>query len=229
MTPYYEEPGIAIYHGDCRDVIASVPREASIISDPPYGMNADTNSQRFSGGEAGRGRYRGQGRAWEPIAGDHQPFDPAPWLRYPRVVLWGVNHFASRVPVGTVLVWIKRHDHLFGTFLSDCELAWMKGGCGVYAFRRPFPPPSRIAEGVDGRTTLHVAQKPLALMEWCIDKAGVPIGALVFDPYMGSGTTLVAARNAGRHAIGCDLSEANCEIAAKRLAQGALDLFGETA
>lgn len=224
VTPYYEQSGVTIYHGDCRDVRGHVERGASIVSDPPYGMDADTDSRRFSGGQSGQERYRGQGREWQPIVGDNEPFDPSPWLEYPRVVLWGYNHFAQRVPVGTTLVWIKKHDHLFGTFLSDCEVGWMKGGCGVYAFRRSFPPPARIAEGVDGRTAAHPTQKPIALMEWSIDKAGVPIGSVVFDPFMGSGTTLVAAKLCGRHAIGCDVREWYCEIAAKRLQQEALPL-----
>jgi site-specific DNA-methyltransferase (adenine-specific) len=224
MTPYYEQSGVTIYHGDCREVVSYVPRDAALISDPPYGMNADTDSTRFTGGEAPSNRIDGDGREWERIVGDDEPFDPAPWLSYPRVILWGSNHYAQRLPRGTTLVWIKKHDHLFGTFLSDGEIAWMKGGHGVYAFRRSFPPPSRIAEGVDGRTAAHPTQKPIALMEWCIDKAGVPIGGLIFDPFMGSGTTLVAARLAGRHAIGCDVIERYCEIAAKRLQQEALPL-----
>lgn len=224
IKPYYEHGGITIYHGDCREVRLRVQRDASIVSDPPYGMNANTDSRRFTGGDAPNNRNRGEGREWAPIIGDAEPFDPVPWLAYPRVVLWGSNHYAQRLPVGTTLVWIKKHDHLFGTFLSDCEIAWMKGGHGVYAFRRSFPPPARIAEGVDGKTAAHPTQKPLALMEWCIDKAGVPIGGVVFDPYMGSGTTLIAARNSGRMAVGCDVLEANCEIAAKRLAQEVLPL-----
>lgn len=223
MTPYYAHAGITIYHGDCREVMAHVERDASIVSDPPYGMKANTNSKRFRGGDEPVLR-RSEGRAWDSIVGDDSPFDPLPWLAYPRVVLWGANHFCQRLPVGTMLVWIKKHDYLFGTFLSDCEIAWMKGGHGVYAFKRSFPPPARISEGVDGKTAAHQTQKPLALMEWCIDKVGAPIGSMVFDPFMGSGTTLVAAKNGGRHAVGCDLLEINCEIAAKRLAQEALPL-----
>lgn len=224
MKPYYSHGGITIYHGDCRDVISHVESGASIVSDPPYGMNADTDSKRFTGGDAPNNRNRGEGRTWDRIIGDDKPFDPAPWLAYPRVVLWGANHYGQRLPVGTTLVWIKKHDHLFGTFLSDCEIAWMKGGHGVYAFRRSFPPPARINEGVDGLTAAHQTQKPLALMEWCIDKVGAPIGSMVFDPFMGSGTTLVAAKNGGRCAVGCDLLESNCEIAARRLAQEVLPL-----
>jgi site-specific DNA-methyltransferase (adenine-specific) len=115
---------VTIIHGDCT---ACLPITAdAVISDPPYGMRLDTDNSRFSGGNAasvsrrGSGIGTGKGKA---IINDDRPFDPSPWLDYPAVVLWGVNHFAARVPVGTTLTWIKRLDPAFGTFLSDAELA----------------------------------------------------------------------------------------------------------
>lgn len=223
MRPYFERDGIVIYHGDCREILPGLPKDASIISDPPYGMRANTNSKRFTGGQAPATRL-GLGRDdWPEIHGDNEPFDPSSWLGFPRVVLFGYHHFAERLPVGTVLVWIKRSDDLFGSFLSDAELAWMKGGHGVYCYRKQFPPPSRMAESPTGEC-LHPTQKPVGLMAWCIKRAKVPTGGLIVDPYMGSGTTIRAAMDLGHPAIGCDLDERNCANAARRLDQMVLPL-----
>lgn len=223
-TPYYSEDGVTIYHARCEDVVPHLSGVDALIADPPYGMAWNTDSRRFTGGvdpDVRRGAGRGD---WGAITGDEGPFDPRPWLDFPRVVLWGANHYAAALPVGTTLVWIKKPDHLFGTFLSDCELAWMKGGYGVYALRKNFPPPSRMAEAL-GRVA-HPSQKPVGLMKWCIEKVKVPEGGLVLDPYMGSGTTLRAAKDLGLRAIGVETEERYCEIAVKRLAQGAFDFGG---
>lgn len=127
-----------VIQGDSLEVLPTLGRIDAVVTDPPYGMGWRTNSKRFSGGN--RALRPGEGRDdWAEIAGDDQPFDPSPWLAYPKVVLWGYHHFAQRLPAGTVLVWVKKADHLFGTFLSDAETGWMKGGHGVYCFRKQFP------------------------------------------------------------------------------------------
>lgn len=147
------------------------------------------------------------------MRGDAAPFDPLPWLRFDKVVLWGANHFANRLPLGTTLVWIKRADHLFGSFLSDCEIAWMKGGHGVYAYRKQFPPPARAAEH-DG-TVAHPNQKPIGLLQWCIGRAKAT-GAIL-DPYMGSGTTGVAALKMGLPFVGVEIEPRYFDIACRRI------------
>lgn len=204
MKPYYEADGKTIYLGDNKSVLPElVDPIDSVITDPPYGISFDTDYRRFSSGFVER-------KAHTPVHGDTEAFDPAPWLKYRRVVLWGANCFSSRLPLGSWLVWDKR----FGNgkaFLADAEAAWMNSGHGIYlhsvsqqGFIRPEP--------ID-----HPTQKPLAVMEWCIVKAK-PKG-VILDPYMGSGTTLVAAKNLGYPAIGIEIEERYCEIAAKRLAQ----------
>ncbi len=216
MIPYYEHGGITIYHGDCRDVLPSLSADA-VMTDPPYGIAWNTDSRRYSGGETERLGHRGRGKDWGEIAGDSEPFDPAPLLEFERVVIFGWNHFACRLPAGTTLVWTKRRPAAFGTFLSDAEIAWMKGGYGVYCF-----------EDVSGNGAganfgkVHPTQKPLRVMAWCIQKCGTPEGGTVLDPFMGSGTTLRAAKDLGRKAIGIEIEERYCEIAAKRLAQEVL-------
>ncbi len=232
MTPYYEQDGITIYHGDCREIAPTIEYGA-VVSDPPYGMKANTDSRRFSGGKYGTtyrakeiARGLGPGRAHNPVAGDAEPFDPGPWLDREWVVLFGANHYAERLPVGTTLVWLKRADEHFGTFLSDAELAWRKGGHGVYCYRKQFPPPARMAE-LSRTDCPHPTQKPLGLMKWAILKSGAPDNAVILDPYAGTGTTLRAAKDLGRKAIGIEIEERYCEIAANRLAQQVFDMEPE--
>ncbi len=206
----------ALHCGDALDVLAMLPRgeTVAVLSDPPYGMEWDTDSTRFSGGR----RLPHEGRSdFGAVAGDAEPFDPSPWLNFPHVVLWGSNHYAQRLPVGTTLVWVKKAEHLYGTFLSDAEVGWMKGGHGVYCNSLPFPPTTkRIESGT--RRSAHPTQKPVALMEWAMERAKVPADAIVLDPYMGSGTTGVAAARTGRRFIGVERDPRYFAVAQERIA-----------
>lgn len=211
MEPTWQttDGSVKLYLGDCLEMELQAD---AVVSDPPYGMALNTDSTRFSGGQ----HKRGQGRDdWGDIEGDAEPFDPSRWIEFPRVVLFGSNHFGGRLPVGTTLVWVKKSDELFGTFMSDCELAWMKGGHGVYAFRKQFPPPSRMAE--HNGTVAHPCQKPISLMEWCLDKCKALPGQTVLDPFMGSGTTGVACVRTGRKFIGIEKEPKYFDIAVKRI------------
>lgn len=217
--PDYERGGVRLYCGDCLDILPTLEPGSidAVVADPPYGMGLNTDSRRFSGGTSPHiNRPRGVGRDdWGDIVGDDTPFDPTHWLQFDRVILWGCNHYAQRLPVGTTLVWIKRADHLFGTFLSDCELAWMKGGHGVYAYRQQFAPPSRIVEG--NGSTAHPCQKPIGLMAWCIEKLKVPVGGIALDPFMGSGTTGVACVRLGRKFVGIEIERRWFDVAVRRI------------
>lgn len=197
-----------LWHGDCLDLLSSLQADA-VISDPPYGMGWNTSSRRFTGGETPE--QRGRGKNWPPVYGDQEAFNPEPWLDYPQVVLFGSNHYAASLPTGTTLVWLKRLR--FGSFLSDAEIAWMKGGHGVYCHQDA----SMNGAGANF-PKLHPTQKPVGLMAWCIDKAGVPEGATVLDPYMGSGTTGVAALQMGLRFIGVEHVREYFDIACERLA-----------
>lgn len=212
MTPYYEHAGITIYHGDCREMLPLLPAVDLVLTDPPYGMK-----WKFTGQGSGAGAQGGRGSRFSgaSIVGDEKDFDPSFLLHYPKVILWGFHHFPQYLTRGTVLVWVKKYESGFGTFLSDADLAWMKGGCGVYLSRTINP-----ASFQNERE--HPTQKPSGLMKWCIDKAQTR--GPILDPFMGSGTTLLAAKDCGWPAIGIEIEERYCEIAAKRLSQEVLDL-----
>jgi site-specific DNA-methyltransferase (adenine-specific) len=193
--PTAAEP-VRVWHGDCLDLLPTLPAGeiAAVVADPPYGMAWDTNSRRFSGGQNGH-RKPGDGRDdWGDIHGDERPFDPMPWLGFPKVILWGFNHFAARLPLGSTLIWIKRNEEAFGSFLSDAEIAWMKGGHGVYCFKD-------LSMKAIARDQVHPSQKPVRLMRWCLGRLKLPPGSLVLDPYAGSGTTGVACLKAGYRCI----------------------------
>ena len=198
------------------EIAKSLSGVTSVISDPPYGMAYNVDSSRFSGGNNVSVAKRGRGKnGFHAVEGDDKPFDPTPWLAYQHCTLWGSNHFGRHLPVGTTLVWIKRNDRGFGTFLSDAELAWSKGGHGVYCFRD-------LSMNAEAKVRAHPTQKPLPLMRWCIKRDKTD--GIILDPFMGSGTTLRAAKDLGRKAIGIEIEEKYCEIAAERLRQEALIL-----
>lgn len=195
--------------GDCLEVMPTLDRTFSVVTDPPYGMGWDTDSTRFTGGQ----RKPGVGRSdWGSVLQDDRPFDPSPWLQFAGCVLWGANHYAQRLPLGSTLVWLKKPPHLYGTFLSDAEIGWRKGGYGVYCHFKQFPPPVRMLESLDGRAT-HPTQKPIALMAWCLGMVDGPI----LDPFMGSGTTGIAALQARRVFVGIEKDPAHFETACRRI------------
>lgn len=172
-------------------------------------MNWRNRRVNFSGGRNKQVAGRGAGRTMEaaPILEDDRPFDPAPWIRFKEAILWGCNHYSAQLPKGTTLVWIKRNDAAFGSFLSDAELAWRKGGHGVYCIRD-------LSMKAIARKRVHPTQKPVGLMRWCIAKTKSP---LIIDPYLGSGSTGVAAVMEGRRFIGIEQDKQYFEIACKRI------------
>ena len=206
--------GVELYLGDCREILPTLGKVDAVVTDPPYGMKWNTNSARFSGGHRENVNRRFQGRSdWGSVTADDQEFDPVPWLSFPKVILWGANHYAARLPVGTTLVWVKKLDTAFETFLSDAEVAWMKGGHGVYC-RRDLS--MNHATGTLQR--LHPTQKPVGIMSWCLEKTD----GVILDPFMGSGTTGVAAVKLGRKFIGVEIEPKYFDIACRRI-QAALD------
>lgn len=206
-----------LYLGDCREIAPTLPRPAAVISDPPYGMAADTDYTRFSGGST----RRGKSTRHAPIINDAQPFDARWMVEFDRVILWGLNHFPDSLQPGAALVWDKRNDGAEGTFLSDAEVAWMKGRRGVYVFRHVFAGSARALDaGMDPyAAAVHPTQKPVALMRWCIEQAQVPAGGTILDPYMGSGSTGVAAVQMRHPFVGIEIEEQYFDVACRRIAE----------
>jgi len=181
----------------------------AVVTDPPYGMNWNADASRFSGGKFGN---HPRGREREDVIGDDVPFNPVPYLGYPIIVLWGMNHFCDRLPPGGVFVWLKKPDDRFGTFLSDCELAWTNCGRGVYAIRHEWGGITRESERGE---YLHPTQKPVAVVAWTIEKTKAM--GVIFDPFLGSGTTIVACEQIGRIGRGMEIEPKYVAITLQRL------------
>jgi site-specific DNA-methyltransferase (adenine-specific)/modification methylase len=155
------------------------------------------------------------------MVGDDQPFDPAPWLHYPQVILWGAQHYASRLPDGRGwLVWDKRCGPRVND-QGDGELAWTNLPQVVRIHRQLWMGLFRQGEEAPSRERkVHPTQKPVALMAWCVQMTR----GLVLDPYMGSGTTGLACLRLGRPFIGIEIDPTYFATACRRLAQEAAQL-----
>lgn len=173
----------------------------SVVSDPPYGINLDTDYRRFTTG------FSVERAKHQKVVGDDKEFDPTPYLKHKHVVLFGANFYCKHLPLGSWLVWDKRFAN-GEAFLSDAELAWMKGGYGVYL-------KSLTSQGcIRPEKVEHPTQKPVAIMEWAIEmaKATDPI----MDPFCGSGTTIIAAEKLSRRCYAMEISPAYCDVIVTR-------------
>lgn len=211
MKPYYQHGGITIYHGNALEVLPSLEPVDLVLTDPPYGIGHRRGQCR----DRGKGLSLGASR----IIGDDSHFDPSPWLSFPEVIMWGANFYADKLPAGRWLVWDKQCHGGSGDF-SEAEIAWHSRGRAIKIFRHMWLGVQRASEV--GMSRLHPTQKPEVLMAWCIKQAQAT--GVILDPFMGSGTTLRAAKDLGRQAVGIEICEAYCEIAARRLSQEVLPL-----
>jgi DNA modification methylase len=222
MKPYYEDGKITIYHGDCREIAWGLGRFDVLLTDPPYGIGADLRQRMRAGKKHGKAaapsRDYGDDKLW-----DQQT--PQGWVMSMLTelarwsIIWGGNHF-ELMPSKAWLVWDKQNGD---NGYADCEMAWTNLNQSVRMMRHRWMGMIQ-APSDDGDARVHPTQKPVPLMRWCL--GFVPDAECVIDPFMGSGTTLRAAKDLGLHAVGIDLNERYCEIAAKRMAQEALDLGG---
>jgi site-specific DNA-methyltransferase (adenine-specific) len=198
-----------LYLGDCREILPALPKVDAVVSDPPYGISyvsgpiskssISTTKKRFSVG----------------IVGDDKPFDPKPFIDIaPKCCFTGAQHFAERLPGGSFHVWNKRGPYA-PLDQADGDLIWMSGE--KRALRIVDMVWRGICRKVENTSVIeHPTQKPIALMRWCLEQAGSP--RVVLDPYMGSGTTGVAAVEMGLTFIGCEIDPAYFEIACERIA-----------
>lgn len=217
MTRVEQIGDCTLYLGDCREILPTLGKVDCVVTDPPYGMNLNTDSTRFTAGSV----KRGDGRKWNRIVGDAQPIDLSILPEVPSVI-FGYNHFADQLGKGACLVWIKRNVWSFGTFLSDAEIAWKSVGCGVFCFHHPVNGTDYVNRGF---LKWHPTEKPVQVMHWCIEKHTK--GRVILDPFMGSGTTGVACVKLGRKFIGIEINEGYFDIACKRIekAYAQPDLF----
>jgi DNA modification methylase len=196
-APYYEHAGITIYHGDCRKILPLLPKVDLVLTAPPYGLG----KKLHDGGTWSTDPKYDAMLKWDILI---EPEFMVSLTALPAII-WGGNNYPLP-PSRSWLAWIKNNSV---PTMADFELAWTNLDKPARCYRGRIHP-----DGVNQ----HPTQKPLYLMKWSL---GFATGTIL-DPFMGSGTTLVAAKQLGRKAIGIELEEKYCEIAVKRLGQEVL-------
>ena len=219
MKPYYEEAGIVIYCGDCREILPQLGPVDLVLTDPPYGI--------------GEARGKNKSRTKLAVSKDYgvSSWDdrtPADWIfgllremsRYQ--IIFGGNYFPLP-PSSCWLVWDKLNGN---TDFADCELAWTNLPKAVRRLQWRWQ--GMLQQDMSRKESHdHPTQKPLAVMKWALSQAPDDCG-LILDPFMGSGTTLVAAKEFGRRTIGIEREARYCDVAISRLRQNVLDLDEST-
>ncbi len=196
--------------GDCRDILPTLGKVDAVVTDPPYGIGMD-------GGKIGKAVY-------EKMDWDSEAADVAPLVSMDvPTVIWGGNYFPLP-PAPCWLVWDKETAGV--TTFADCEVAWTNLVGAIRLKRHLWSGPyQKVREVRD-----HPTQKPLAIMQWCIERLPESC-CIILDPFMGSGTTGVAAVQMGRDFIGIEREEKYFATACKRIedAQRQGDMFIERA
>lgn len=229
-APYYQDDWVTIYHGDCREFIHTLDFDA-VVTDPPYGvaLTAKRAKQRGGGVKVREGTYSFD--------------DTSAYVAdvvVPLIEACRKRARAVAVTPGTRNLWLYPPADDVGCFYSAAGTGMGKWGftCSQPILYYGSDPYLRTAQGSRanscGQTYPnsandfdHPCAKPYPMMRWLVVRASLP-GETVFDPFAGSGTTLVAAKYTGRKAIGVELEERYCEVAALRMGQEVFD-FGEAA
>jgi len=230
IAPYYSDEQVTIYHGDCREILPTLGTFDVAITDPPYGIDLVTKTSDYR-----HSRYFDNGQSLkastlysdQPDAVRHLLSEVIPTVlaKSDRAVIFP----------GPTMLWHYPHPRAIGCVYSSsgpgrCAWGFQCMHPILYYGRDPY-----LVDGNGGRPNSfsdiqpnrepidHPCPKPLHWMHWAVARATRP-GELVIDPFAGSGTTLRAAKNQGRRAIGIEIEERYCEIAAERMGQEVLAL-----
>jgi len=203
-----------LHLGDCLEVLKSLPDGSvdAVITDPPYGISMDKGFGGASGfAGAGKAIHRAQyDGGWDAGRPSQECFHEM--LRASRsALIFGGNYFADILPPSKHwVVWDKLNTM---PSFGDCELAWTN------LARKSVKKVTREYNGLIGKEAhrWHATQKPLDLMRWCVQHMKLPEGAVILDPFMGSGTTGVAALQMGCKFIGCEIEPKYFNIAKHRI------------
>lgn len=210
MTPYYDEAGITIYHGDCRDVLPSIGRVDLALTDPVWP------------------------NALPELIGSADPFSlwEATWplIEADRLIVWlgcqsdprflrGMG--AERWPFLRMMYMSLAVPSYNGRALVSGDIAFAFGNWPPSKLGRRVLPGEKRATSVAGRKPAHPAARNMEHATWLISFWSDE-GETVLDPFLGSGTTLIAAKSLNRRAIGIEIEERYCELAVTRLVQETL-------
>lgn len=188
---------VVLYCGDCLEVLPTIGKVDAVVTDPPYGISAAKGKAHSSI----RDNPSWQRLDWD----DNRPASSVMnWISKRPGIVWGGNYFTDYLPPSPGwLAWVKPEAGT-GFSLADMELAWTSNKMSARTWFGP------RRDGND-----HPTQKPVALMEWCVDF--LPNAEMIADLFMGSGTTGVASVKLGRRFIGIEKEPAYFEIAKRRI------------
>ena len=199
------------FGGGCLEYMKQLPDKSIdlIVTDPPYGKKADKGTNGF--GQAKNRRYAG---GWDSKRPDKEVFDEMRRISK-NMIIFGANYFADMLPVSNCWIfWDKKGEVKFKNPFADGELIYT-------TFKKPvkrivFRQQGFITDSKDVR--YHPTQKPSELVAQLIEMFSEE-GQLIFDPFIGSGTTAIAAIRTGRKYIGCEINEEFCQICEERIKQ----------
>jgi site-specific DNA-methyltransferase (adenine-specific) len=198
--------GVTLYLGDCREILPTLGKVDAVVTDPPYGIAYKARQPNAIN--------------YGTIRGDEHAFDPADYrFNASEVIIWGGNNFANRMPPGGWIVWDKRcnenADRMMGV---PVELAWCSKPTLLKIIRLQHggvvndDARNRV---VQNEARYHPTQKPVRLMIGCIRFLSNPL--TILDPFMGSGTTGLAAVRLSRKFIGIEIEPKYYDIARRRI------------
>ena len=199
--------GQLLIQGDCLEVMPTLPKVDAVVTDPPYGIG-ESQKKNLSRHNLSECTVYAGGDF------DHEPASPEQIKQIREIsrhqIIFGGNYF-ELPPTKCWLVWDKQNG---ASDFADCELAWTNMNRAVRRIYWQWSGMIRKGEA-RGVKRVHLTQKPLEVMEWCL--GFLPDARTILDPFMGSGTTLVACQRLGRQGIGIELDADYFEIACKRV------------
>lgn len=212
--PYYNDnrAGITIYHGDCREILPHLQKVDIVLTDPPYGINYQS-------------ARRTEWQRKDPIHGDDSfPLWIFEYIK-PKVafMIWCRWENLKDIPKPKSFIAWDKGNHSMGDLNHEFGRRWEAVAFypgPMHKFKRR-PADLIIANRINPSSLIHPNENPVEALTPLID---CHVGETVLDPFMGSGTTLRAAKDLGRKAIGIEIEERYCEISARRLAQEVLPL-----
>lgn len=207
---------VTLILGDARKVLEEIAKPAAILADPPYGKRY--RSRHNEGRGRSKPEWARKNGNFASIAGDFEDFDPSHLLALNvPTVLWGAHEFYERLPKGgRMLVWDKLAGKTPTKCNSDVEVAWCSEKGPSRIFTHLWRGIIRAGEeNVTNGPKLHSHQKPVALIDWCLQF--LPSDGVICDPYMGSGTTGLACLRRSRPFLGIEVDPVHFETALQRL------------
>jgi len=229
MTPYYQDASVTIYHGDCREVLPTLPMVNLVVTDPPYVIGAVSagNMGSKAGGWADMMNSAAWFSAWYRQCGALLKHDGAMWsfLNWRSLPVVMRAAMDAEMPITSMMVWDKQWIGPGGPqgLRPSYELCALLAKPEFQIADRGIADVWRYKVG-SFKASGHPAEKPVGLVQRIVSTCGS--GGVVLDPFVGSGTTLVAAKAVGWNAIGIEAEERYCEIAARRCSQEVLNLDG---